>query len=775
MPNKSRLPLLAAIYAATIFISAFLLFQIEPMVSKAILPWFGGTPAVWTTCLLFFQTALFAGYAYAHVTNTNLSRPRQALVHVGLLVVALVLLRALPGPNWQPKGDEDPTLRILLMLALTIGLPYFVLSSTGPLLQAWFAHSFPGRSPYRLYALSNVGSLLALISYPFLFERFFDLPHQAMLWSIGFIVFAILCGFAALQLRAALPADSADIASESTPVESTSAAAPGSLRYLFWLILPAFASAVLMATTNHVSTDVAVVPLLWVVPLALYLLTFIIAFDRPAWYSRLPVAVITLFAIYASALAYKEGVGKIDLYECGMTGMAAQSLAETFHLGGFTAADKAISPQFPVSFLARIVVNFIAMFGICFLCHGELARLKPTTRYLTAYYLMISAGGAIGGLAVSIIAPRVFDTMFEWNLCTFLAALAAVGIVLYWLVSRSLPAAWELSPAERELPQSELQKTRRSQSRLVPRVLLALVLVPMAFILLDLSVYLFTPRKLVVFESRNFFGTLTIREKDRNSAAKDALELLNGTTIHGSQFKNPQRHGEPTSYYSPQSGIGRVLQFYSANRPPGGVRVGDVGLGTGTLAAYLNKGDFLTFYEINPAVIQMSTSGDWFTYVPDCRQRGAHCDIKLGDARLTLAREVDTPHLPRYHVLVLDAFSGDAVPTHLLTAEAYDIYLPRLATEAVDGAEGALVVHVSNRYLDLARVVRATAEKLQMPYVEIHSPGNAELLINGADWIVLTRNQALLDDLKPAAYIPKDPKPPVLWTDARSSLFEIIK
>ncbi len=775
MENNSRTPWLIAIYASTIFISAFLLFQIQPMVSKAILPWFGGTPAVWTTCLLFFQTLLFAGYAYAHFTTVSLSRSWQALVHIGLLIIALVLLRVLPGANWQPKGDEDPTRQILLMLALTIGLPYFVLSSTGPLLQAWFAHSFPGRSPYRLYALSNVGSLLALVSYPFLFERLFDLSHQAAWWATGFILFAFLCAFAA-PASGAWPRLTSSRRRRvcRTKMRRWKQVLRWPLKYFLWLILPAFASVVLMATTNHVSTDVAVVPLLWVVPLALYLLTFIIAFDRPTWYRRIPLAVVTIFAIYATSLVYSQGIGTMKLYKCGMTGAAIQTVAEKLNLATLSDEGKAISPEFSISFVPAIVVNFVAMFGICLLCHGELARLKPATRHLTAYYLMMSAGGALGGLAVSVIAPHVFSTVYEWNMSVFVAAVLSLGFMLYALVHR----LYGLEPAASAvgLVPGDTASVVSRRSMVGPRVLLVLLLPLMAFVLLDLTDYLFATRKNVVYQSRNFFGTLTIRHKDADSPRQECIELLNGTTIHGSQFMAADRRGQPTSYYSPHSGIGLVLGYFRENRPPGGLRIADVGLGTGTLAAYVMKGDFLTFYEINPSVIEMSTSGKWFTYVPDCRAHGAKCDIKLGDARLTLADEVKTPHLPRYHVLVLDAFSGDAVPTHLLTAEAYDIYLPRLATEEVDGADGALIVHVSNRYLDLARVVRAMAEKLDMPCVQIQNKSDAEQLINGADWMVLTHNKALLAALQPAAYKPDEPvKPPVLWTDARSSLFEIIK
>lgn len=770
MENAFRQRWLAAVYAVTIFASAFLLFQIQPMISKAILPWFGGTSAVWTTCLLFFQSLLFGGYAYAHFSNSWLRPKHQAIVHIAQIVAAVVFLRVLPQADAKPLGGGDPTREILLMLALTIGLPYFVLSATGPLLQAWFARSFPDRTPYRLYALSNVGSLLALVSYPFIFERLFELTRQAALWSAGFIAFAALCGVTAAWLwsssvegtwRAndAQGAEEDDAQAGKVGTDQV-AQSPLLVHYLLWIVLPAFASATLMATTNHVSTDVAVVPLLWIIPLALYLLTFIIAFDRPVWYRRTLVAALTIPAIYATGLAYKEGIGAANLYDCGFSGICMRSVAEVLHLGNVAKDGSVSSPEFHIGFRAALAANFVAMLGICFLCHGELANLKPPTRYLTAYYLLMSAGGALGGLAVTIVAPHVFTTIFEWKLSIFAGAILAIGFVLYALVNGAVPTEGIIS----------------GRSMLMSRITLVVLLVPTSFVLLDLTDYLYAPRKNVVYQSRNFFGTLTIRKQDTDNPRAENLVLLNGTTIHGSQFTAPERRGQPTSYYATTSAVGRVLNYFHAHLPPGGLRIGDVGLGTGTLAAYAGKGDFLTFFEINPAVVEMATSGEWFTYVTDCRTRGAHCDIKLGDARLTLEREVHTPKLPRYHVLVLDAFSGDAVPTHLLTAEAYDIYLPRLATEAIEGADGVLIVHVSNRYLDLARVVRAAAERIKFECLEIHSPSVNEQLINSADWMVLTRNKDLLAALNKFAYKPDAPrKPPVLWTDAHSSLFEIVR
>jgi hypothetical protein len=782
---------LAVVYAVTIFVSAFLLFQIQPMISKAILPWFGGTPAVWTVCLLFFQSLLFAGYAYAHFTSAWLRPGQQAALHILVLIAALALLHVLPDSTLQPRGDADPTIAILTILAVTIGLPYLVLSATGPLLQAWFARSFPGRSPYRLYALSNVGSLLALLSYPFLFERQFDLSGQAHLWSIGFIAFAFLCAFAAWRLRKVPDAGAGksprfeavagiEPHSDVIPVEVPE---PKAGHLLMWLLLPAFASIVLMATTNHISTDVAVVPMLWIIPLALYLLTFIIAFDRPSWYWPTTIAILTLIAIYPAGALYKNNnVGTIRLYKCGMTGRAIESVAEIFRKTPEESSETPDTdgPRVTIGFRTALFVNFAAMFGICLLCHGQLARLKPPTRYLTAYYLMMSAGGALGGIAVSLVAPHVFKTIFEWQLATFTAAICAVGIILSNLVTRAVGESTPLGPREEIHPAAggELNRTERNTHKpsLWPRYVLIALFVPFSFMLLDLVDYLFSSRKNVVFESRNFFGALTIKETGQDDPVTDQLTLLNGTTIHGSQFVSDERRKMPTTYYAEGSGIGRVLDYFHEHRPPGGVRIGDVGLGAGTLAAYAMKLDHIRFYEINQTVIDISTSGKWFTYFTDCKKRGALCDIKLGDARLSLQNEAGQAGELPYHVLVLDAFTGDAVPTHLLTTEAMDIYRPRIATEANMGVDGALLIHVSNRYLDLERVARGAAEHLGLESLLIVSPGDDSQSINMADWVVLTNNKDLLAKLRPNAAKPKsDDKPPVFWTDAHSSLFEILR
>jgi hypothetical protein len=745
-------------FAAAVFISAFLLFQVQPLVSKQILPWFGGSPSVWTTCLLFFQTVLFAGYVYAHLCIAFLRSRQQAMVHLALIVTATVFLQVLPSDDWKPRQAVDPVWRILWMLTASMGPAYLTISATGPLLQAWFSRLFPGRAPYRLYALSNLGSLLALVSYPFFFEPFWDLTQQAQLWTGGFVAFALLTTYAALHMWIAGGDPSPRPNTESAP------APPRWSQYFVWLVWPALASIVLMATTNHVCTDVAAMPFLWVAPLALYLATFIIAFDHARWHRPTLTAVITLAAVYGSALVYKEGVGWIDLYNCGMTGRCAQLVLEPEPEEKNAAAEteRSTGPRVYIGFVPFLAMNLTAMFGVCLLCHGELARHRPDPRYLTSYYVMIAAGGALGGMAVALVAPRVFHTFLEWKLAMFAATIVALGLFLNALVNRAV--------ASTDAP------SRSPQSTLAPSLTLVILLLPASFVLLDLVEYLCTPKKGIQYQTRNFFGTLTIRERNPEVPQLHNRVLLHGTTVHGSQFIAPQRRGQPTTYYSTTSGVGRLLNYYRSQPPHGGIKIGDVGLGAGTLAAYAGAGDSICFYEIDPAIVQIATNGRWFTYLDDCQARGARCEIKLGDGRLTLENEQNKRQPPRYHVLVIDAFSGDAVPVHLLTREAFELYIARLTRADEDGEDGALAVNISNRYLDLEPVVRGAAAHFGMEALRIESPQIPHESINSAVWMILSRNEAVLKEL--ARFVTQSDEPPKLavhWTDAHSSLFQVLK
>jgi hypothetical protein len=797
MNPTARTSWLAMIYAAAIFTSAFLLFQIQPLVGKHILPWFGGSPAVWTTCLLFFQTVLFAGYAYAHFSNSWLGVRQQAMVHVLFVAAAatVALVHLLPAESWAPSGNIQPIENILLLLGVSVGLPYFVLSATGPLLQAWFARSFPGQIPYRLYALSNFGSLLALVSYPFYFEPKYSLPLQSRIWAAGFVVYGLLCGLAAWRLwAAATPMPSSgrrpnprraghqkrglrsafpnrdddklsaaknrvsEIPLHSAGIKTPALAKPGWLQGFLWLLWPMFGSVMLLATTNLVTADIAVMPFLWIIPLALYLLTFIIAFDRPYWYHRAPIAALVLVSIYAAALVHHEGVGSAKLYELGTPGLIYSIFAGPE------------SPQYQISSLAFLAVNILTLFAICMMCHGELVRQRPDPNYLTAYYLFIAAGGALGGVFVTLVAPRIFNNYYEWQLCLILACLLAIGFLLRAIV---------------DLAFGEDDQPRQITHYVLLGIVVLGVFLPSAIMLLDLTEFLRPPSAAVLFRSRNFFGTLAVLERHQDDPLKHNYYLRHGSITHGAQYTHPLRRQEPITYYARTSGVARVIDFYRRQVQESHMRLGVVGLGTGTLAAFADGGDAVVFYEINPDVVQIAENGRWFTYLADCRQRGAHYEIRLGDARLTLRREIAENRPQQYHVLVLDAFSSDAIPVHLLTVEAFELYLAHLSgpldnsdkvhSDDEANLHGAIAVHISNRYLDLSSVVFAVAQRYGLHAFRIENGDDSKNLTYSADWVILSRNQQLAEELRHFTSPPSPDAVSILWTDTHSSLFDVLK
>jgi hypothetical protein len=788
MNHPSRDRLLALNYAAAIFTSAFLLFQVQPIVSKHILPWFGGSAAVWTTCLLFFQTLLFFGYAYAHLINSKLSIRAQVIVHLALIVAACVFARVLPGDSWEPRGGEEPIRAILFILAISVGLPYFVLSGTGPLLQAWFAKSFPGRSPYRLYALSNVGSLLALLSYPFVFERHLSVPRQATFWTAGFILYGFLCAYAAWRLwqsGAAAPRGRVSPRRESKSTrathqrdaktskgvtsefesrrDSTTVAeslrdsdlqvnAPTWYRYVGWIILPMFATIVLMATTNHISTDIAVMPFLWIIPLALYLLTFIIAFDRPGLYYRTPLAVMVLISVYATALIHSLGTGTADISEAGIPGLFFTSAL-------MIVTQSAITPEISISTLAFLVSNFATVFFICMLCHGELYRQRPDPRYLTSYYLMIAAGGALGGMFVTFIAPKLFLTYFEWELSLFIACIASIAVLLSTLVNIIF---------------QDHQRARHRWEYAYLGALVFSVLLPSAVMMLDLVEFLQPTGADAIYRVRHFFGTLSVSEREVEDPLKHHHLIKHGVITHGAQFSHESLRRKPLTYYSPVSGVARAVDYYSRVLPDEQMRIGVVGLGAGSMAAYADNNDLVTFYEIDVNVRRITDSGRWFTYLADARRRGADVDIRIGDARLTLERELELALPQKYHILVLDAFSGDSVPVHLLTVEAFDVYLKHLSQATDPRGDGAILVHISNRYLDLLPVALGIAKHFNLHAVQIINEDDDKQRIYRSDWVILTRNNELAKELKNFETPPKSDRT-ILWTDTHSSLFDILK
>jgi len=673
------------LYALTIFASAFLLFLLQPIVAKEILPWFGGSAAVWTTCLVFFQTTLLLGYGYADISVRRLAPRAQAKVHLALLVASLAVLPIIPGAFWKPTGQESPIWLILGLLAVTIGLPYLVLSTTSPLIQAWFARSHPGRSPYRLFALSNLASMLALLGYPFLLEPWVATRMQAWGWSVGYVVFVLLCGFAA---RSSLRDSGIPAMSAATPAdEGEDAGKPPTIaRQLLWCALAATSSALLLAVTSHITQNIAAVPLLWIVPLSLYLITFIICFDGMGWYRR-----EVFLAMLAAAL-----------------GVMAWTLAD---------------PRLTHELALQLDVFCAGFFLACMFCHGELVTCKPAPRYLTRFYLMIALGGALGSVAVGIVAPLVFSANFDLAI-----ALVACALLLLW-------------------------RTRRD---------------PIVFPLLAAASLLFTIGcgvwsmtefyKETVSTSRNFYGVL--RVQDSGGAEVDRRRtLIHGTIMHGKQFLHPNLRTEPTSYYTRNSGIGRLIEAMHPRQAP--IRVGVIGLGTGTIAAYGSKGDVYRFYDINPGVVDIARRD--FTYLKDS---DATIEVSLGDARLSLERE--TPQ--RFDVLAIDAFSSDAIPVHLITREAVEVYLRHMQPD------GVIAFHVTNRYLDLVPVVEGIANQLGLHALWIEDPG-LETFGNASSWVLLAKDPARLDDTRLTASA-TDIKPRRdwrVWTDDFNNLVQVLK
>ncbi len=578
------------LYGATIFLSAFLLFLIQPVFAKLILPWFGGSSAVWTTCLVFFQTALLAGYLYAHLLTQYKDSRMQPWVHIALLAAALLLLPVMPGERWKPSGAGDPAWQILAMLAAVLGLPYFLLSATSPLLQKWLSQS--GSQPYRFFALSNVGALLALAAYPLVIEPRISTRVQDLWWSYGFAVFAALCGAAAW-----FSSPPSDVSIEDAPVEPRQSSIP-------WLLLAAAGSMMLVSTTNQLTQNVAAVPFLWILPLAVYLLSFIICFESPRWYKR--GLFLRLLAVALGSLAY-------------------------------AVYDIQVSEAIPVA----IPLFTIGLFLACMFCHGELSRLKPGTSQLTSFYLMIALGGALGAIFTGLIAPRIFAGIYEFPLS--LLFVAALALWLNWTDNWAQRLLW-----------------------------IAVALAMVVALVEEARGY----HKDAIVMTRNFYGSLRVVESIRGGG--NTRTLYHGTVQHGAQYLDPAKRTEPTTYFGPDSGVGVVLRFCC----DGPKRVGIIGLGVGTLAAYGKPGDSFHFYEINPQVIDLAKSH--FTFLSDSK---ASISIAQGDARLSMERETG----PLYDVFIADAFSGDAIPVHLLTKEAFRLYLTHMKPS------GILAIHVSNQ------------------------------------------------------------------------------
>ncbi|HEV2199804.1 MAG TPA: fused MFS/spermidine synthase [Bryobacteraceae bacterium] len=757
------------LYAATIFLSAFLLFQVQPLIAKIILPWFGGSAAVWSASLLFFQLLLLGGYAYAHLSIRYLKPRGQMLFHAALLAGSCALLPILPNPVWRPTAAGDPTFRILAVLGATIGLPYFLLSSTSPLLQAWYVRRSGSGLPYRLFALSNFGSLLALVSFPFLVEPQLSSRQQAYTWSSVYVAFALVCAFTAWVSKdaataagerpvAAMPtaevaptASSTDSGAIEIPAHNSQPAhsgPPGFLLMAFWVLLAACASVLLISVTNHMSQNVAPIPLLWVLPLAIYLLTFIFAFESDRIYQRwlfLPLLVPAL-----GGMAY-------------MIYAAEGNLTIKWAIPGFAAG----------------------LFVCCMLCHGELARRRPAPQYLTLFYLMVSLGGALGGVFVALIAPRIFVTYLELELG--LVACGVLALIAVWNANFPGLGAWPVVALiviglgeafagvfyayvvpriSHELGigliECSILPVVAASSAKLPK----LGAWPVRFVVVlgigALAGYVGQKERNlssgVHLRVRNFYGPLEVRD-DAPTEPYAERTLMHGTINHGSQLIDPVLKYVSTSYYGKNSGLGRAIQAIEARGP---IRLGSIGLGAGVTSNYGRKGDYVRIYEINPLIEGIAqTQFSFYTHSAADKQ------ILMGDARLTLERQEPQ----NFDLLAVDAFSSDAIPVHLLTREAVGLYFRHLKPD------GILALHISNRYLDLEPVCLGDAKAYGKIARTVNDDGEEAPYFSSSTWVLLTSNAAWFDapsfkgaDMHPA----KDRSNFRPWTDDYSNLFQIL-
>ncbi len=683
------------LFGLTIFVSAFLLFLVQPMIAKTILPWFGGSAAVWTTCMMFFQTALLLGYTYAFGSVRRWKPRTQATVHLCLLALSLLALPIWPNPAWKPSGSEEPVLRMLALLAVTVGVPYFVLSTTGPLLQAWYVNLHATRMPYRFYALSNAGSLLALLSYPVAVEPLLRLSRQAYGWSAVYAAFVLMCGAVTVKVWLAGRQPAPVVPSPDDFEAVTAMARPTTREQILWIALAACPSALLLSITNHLSQNIAPIPLLWVVPLSVYLLSLILCFDSDRWYVR---------HIW------------IPLFLLSVGGMAFELLPRLMN-------DK----------IGIVIPLFVAGLFFCSMaCHGELARRKPPARYLTTFYLMLSLGGAVGGIFVAVVAPLIFNAYLELPL----ALLASVVLVTALILRDGYLT----------------HKTWVGAAEWVTAVAASLGLV---YLLTVGHIRWIREQKLV---ERNFYGQL--RVADRTDPTNGLMRALyHGTICHGEEILRPGKEREPISYYGPRSGLALAIKD---RQHDGAIRMGVIGLGTGTAAGWARSVDFVRFYEINPMVPRIATSN--FAYLPGCPCK---TDIVLGDAR----RELELEPPQNFDVLAVDAFSSDAIPVHLLTVEAFREYFRHLKPN------GILAVHISNRYLDLEWVVRLGAEALGKKVVGIFDDDDDKEPYSDSDWMLVSGAPNAFEGPAWNTVGIAEPKPRRLrlWTDEYSNLLAILQ
>lgn len=729
------------LFSLAMFLSALLLFLVQPMFAKMALPLLGGTPAVWNTCMVFYQAVLLAGYAYAHWSAQFLGVRRQALLHLALLAAVLAVLPIEAARGWTPPAAGNPVPWLLMLLAVSVGLPFFVLSATAPMLQKWFAQTpHPAApDPYFLYGASNLGSMAALLSYPVLVEPYLRLARQSWAWAGGYLLFALLLALCALVLWKS-PRPMAEPAASGAP-ENPAAPPPAMSRRLWWVVLSLVPSSLLLAVTTYISTDIAAVPLLWIIPLTLYLLTFVLVFARRPllshrWMVRLmPLAVIPLAVIFSWGLKWWF--------------------------------------LFPV--------HLAAFFIIAMVCHGELMARRPDTAHLTEYYLWISAGGVLGGLFTALVAPLVFKNVVEYPLMLLAACLLKPATPsrpaspwTHWFdLLWPLALALSLAATVRVLVLPGLPgKVRLFGIIFAPLAAgiichhfssrpLRFALALGAILLVPMSHNPQQPLK-VIHQDRNFFGVLEVKHDPKGNYHW----LTHGTTLHGAQSLDPARRREPLTYFTRTGPLGQVFEGFSPRHPQ--ARIAVVGLGAGATASYLTSGQKLVFYEIDPAVTRVARDHRFFTFLADCPGR---VEVVMGDARLSLKDAPDA----HFDLFILDAFSSDSIPVHLVTREALALYLDKTREP------GLLVFHISNRYLDLKPVLANLARDrglicLARGDTKLDEKEKKELK-TPSEWVVMARHPESLD------WLAADPRwrrlagapGETLWTDDFSNILTVFK
>jgi hypothetical protein len=684
----------------TVALSAFLLFLVQPLIAKQILPWFGGSSAVWTTCMLFFQAALLLGYAYADVTPRALGPRNQPRAHIVVAISCLLVLPILAPEALKPIGTEEPITRILALLTVTIGLPYLLLSTTSPLIQSYFARLNPGRDPYRLFALSNAASLLALVAYPSVIEPFIGVRAQALGWSIAFALYVLLLVTLAWRVSrsdtvvSAVPdagINTATVMNAETAQESAeTASAQRGIAQLRWIALSAAGSMLLLAVSNHITQNVASVPLLWVLPLTLYLLTFILTFDGKGWYQRRYFAGPFFVLVIAMCALLVDKTYQFDL-------------------------------------VVQTSVFCVGLFVVCMMCHGELVLSKPAPEHLTRFYLLISVGGALGALVVSVVAPIFFPTFLETPVALFVAALLFI------------PVATATHP------------------------FLQWLAVALGIGVIGTGAYYWKLEHSNSLEvTRNFYGVMKIKAYDEPGSDNHLVRMVHGAILHGEQYTHEKWRKEPTTYYTPTSGFGRAVndQRTLAPQSANGIRIGMIGLGVGTVAAYCRDVDKCRIYEINAEVERLARKH--FTYLADSP---AKPEIIIGDARLSLEREASN----QFNVLAVDAFSGDSIPMHLITDEAVRVFMKQLSSN------GVLAYHVSNRFLNLPPVLAEIAAKENLVGVVVEDPAQANnALHSSSTWVLLAKDAATLKDIEASTPLERTSGAP-LWTDDFNNLMSVVK